>query len=497
MEVTVEREAFIKTRTAMWKMRHWGAFGILATYLLTCGTVAYGQNAFFLAGETFTERENYTVAQWVIYAERKPRSKRRRTEPQLTDVQLQIWDLATAQWNDHLRISSRYNSAGNVFEALVSEWKDGAWAKFYRATYTYDVGEDRSGILYQEWNAETSVWQDDSQVSYTYANDNACYQDGEWKERLYKRLHEEQGWVNQVRISVTYDADCVQTYLIESWDQQAGQWNTQYATISRMNELGLPIDVTDHEWDATQKAWRPLMYRQISYNGMGDFDTYIVQKWVATDQHWMNEMRYHNTKFEVSEPLEERHFAMWDQEKQAWVDDCQVHAAYDAMGNVETVTTERYWSFPANVVENSPGEYGEMSERKVLTYDEHGLNTERMYQKWYAEGGKWHADRRVQYTYAQVNTQQEAPSVFVLSEVYPNPFSTRATVSLTLDRTQSVKVNVFNILGQHVASLHSGVMQADVQHHLTFDGMALPSGTYWIRIDGETASYTRSAVLVK
>ena len=482
----------------MCKTRHCtGVFGILAIYLLTCATVAYGQRAFYPPGLTRTEEQNYFSAAIAIYVEHKPRSKRRHAEPQLTEIQLQTWDLATAQWQDHLRITSLYNAAGNVLERLASRSEGGTWTDYFRVTYAYDNGEDRTRILYQGWDVQAGAWKNDAQVSYTYADDNPCYVVGEWQERLNKRWDEVQGWVNSDRVSVTYDADCIQTHLIESWTSQAGQWKATYGSIIRVNKYGLPLEVTNHIWDETQQVWRPMMRNEYTYSGQGALDTHIAQKMLDPAQGWINELRYHNTNYDVREPIEERHLAFWDNKKKTWVDDCQVYATYDAMGNVETVTTERYWSYPGDLIENSWRDIDRMSERKMLTYDEHGLNTERQYYRWYAEAATWLPDRRVQYTYARVNTESETPTAFVLSEVYPNPFSTRATVSLTLDRAQSVKVNVFNILGQHVASLHSGMMQADVQHHLTFDGTALPSGTYWIRIDGETASYTRSAVLVK
>ena len=84
-----------------------------------------------------------------------------------------------------------------------------------------------------------------------------------------------------------------------------------------------------------------------------------------------------------------------------------------------------------------------------------------------------------------------------LSAPYPNPFSGRAQLSLTLASEQHVQIAVYNTLGQQVLMLHRGPLKANTQHTFTLDGQRLPSGLYLIQARGQDFSMTRRAVLTK
>ncbi len=73
------------------------------------------------------------------------------------------------------------------------------------------------------------------------------------------------------------------------------------------------------------------------------------------------------------------------------------------------------------------------------------------------------------------------PSRIQLSQNYPNPFNPTTTIRFGLPRASSVTIKVFNILGQHIATLARGIRQAGY-HELRFDGSMLPSGTYFYRM---------------
>ncbi len=74
----------------------------------------------------------------------------------------------------------------------------------------------------------------------------------------------------------------------------------------------------------------------------------------------------------------------------------------------------------------------------------------------------------------------EVPTEAALMSVYPNPFNPTTTVQLTLPNVANVQVNVFNSLGQQVATLASGSLTAGT-HALQFNGANLASGLYFVR----------------
>lgn len=65
---------------------------------------------------------------------------------------------------------------------------------------------------------------------------------------------------------------------------------------------------------------------------------------------------------------------------------------------------------------------------------------------------------------------------------YPNPFVGRTAVRFTLDRAADVRLVAYDGLGREAAVLVDGALEAG-PHEATFDGAALPSGTYFVRLE--------------
>lgn len=80
--------------------------------------------------------------------------------------------------------------------------------------------------------------------------------------------------------------------------------------------------------------------------------------------------------------------------------------------------------------------------------------------------------------------------------VYPNPFNPSVTVSYTLVAAGAVRIEAFNIAGQHVAELVNRQESAG-EHAITWDASHLPSGTYLIRVTTGGASETLKVMLLK
>ncbi len=75
----------------------------------------------------------------------------------------------------------------------------------------------------------------------------------------------------------------------------------------------------------------------------------------------------------------------------------------------------------------------------------------------------------------------EAPLSFFLHQNFPNPFNPSATIRYALPQASAVHLTVFNTLGQEVALLQRGEMEAG-HHEVTFNGAALSSGVYFCRL---------------
>lgn len=91
----------------------------------------------------------------------------------------------------------------------------------------------------------------------------------------------------------------------------------------------------------------------------------------------------------------------------------------------------------------------------------------------------------------------EIPMAFTLEQNHPNPFNPTTQIGFSLPTRTHVRLDVYTLLGQRVASLVDAPLQAG-RHQVTFDAGTLTSGVYVYRLqtaDGQSAS--RRLVLLK
>jgi len=90
----------------------------------------------------------------------------------------------------------------------------------------------------------------------------------------------------------------------------------------------------------------------------------------------------------------------------------------------------------------------------------------------------------------------EHPSQISLSQNYPNPFNPVTQIRYELPEPAEVRLEVFNVMGQRVATLVSGQMQAGV-HIASFNAANFASGVYVYRLSTGNFVETRKMALVK
>ncbi len=79
---------------------------------------------------------------------------------------------------------------------------------------------------------------------------------------------------------------------------------------------------------------------------------------------------------------------------------------------------------------------------------------------------------------------------------YPNPFNPTTTIAYNLQKTQVIRISLYNILGQLVSTLVNGV-QSEGVHQLEINGTQLPSGVYEVVFQTGSAYKTIKIELVK
>ena len=86
--------------------------------------------------------------------------------------------------------------------------------------------------------------------------------------------------------------------------------------------------------------------------------------------------------------------------------------------------------------------------------------------------------------------------VLTLKQNYPNPFSSKTTISFIVSRTEEVVLNVFNMKGQLVRSLLNDIVPKG-EYNLDFDATGLQNGTYYYQLKTTNDVRSKSMILVK
>ncbi len=91
---------------------------------------------------------------------------------------------------------------------------------------------------------------------------------------------------------------------------------------------------------------------------------------------------------------------------------------------------------------------------------------------------------------------RETPEKAVFVNNYPNPFNTKTTISYHLPEASVVNLDIFNLLGQKVASLESGYKQTG-EYSLTWDASEHSSGIYFYKLEIGDKVFMKRMTLLK
>lgn len=98
------------------------------------------------------------------------------------------------------------------------------------------------------------------------------------------------------------------------------------------------------------------------------------------------------------------------------------------------------------------------------------------------------------------STEEEITAELVdkvnLLQNYPNPFNPSTQISYTLPKSAVVSLEVFNVIGQRVATLFSG-RQNSGKHSIIFNASKLSSGIYFYRLKAGNSVQTKKMLLIK
>ncbi len=95
-----------------------------------------------------------------------------------------------------------------------------------------------------------------------------------------------------------------------------------------------------------------------------------------------------------------------------------------------------------------------------------------------------------------VNDVNATPTQFSLNQNYPNPFNPTTRITFNLAKAGFATLNVYNVLGQKVATLVSGNLAAGT-HDVNFNATNLSTGVYIYRLESNNNVAIKKMLLLK
>ena len=92
-------------------------------------------------------------------------------------------------------------------------------------------------------------------------------------------------------------------------------------------------------------------------------------------------------------------------------------------------------------------------------------------------------------------TKEATATTFKLSEIFPNPANQEFSLSLQVDRTQQINIEILDATGKVLDRLHQGPALADIFNDFTFIWQAPVAGNYRVRILGEDFEVSKGLLI--
>jgi len=92
--------------------------------------------------------------------------------------------------------------------------------------------------------------------------------------------------------------------------------------------------------------------------------------------------------------------------------------------------------------------------------------------------------------------EQTRPLQYSLTQNWPNPFNPETTINFTLPEAGQVRLKIYNMLGEEVASLIDGVVGAG-RHQVKWNAADMPSGIYIYTLMSSSYAASRRMILLK
>ncbi len=95
-----------------------------------------------------------------------------------------------------------------------------------------------------------------------------------------------------------------------------------------------------------------------------------------------------------------------------------------------------------------------------------------------------------------IEEKKPTPVEYALNQNYPNPFNPSTEISFSLAKSSFVTLEIYNALGQKVATLFSNEVNSG-SHKIKFNASDLSSGIYYYKIQAGEFQLVKKMILIQ
>jgi len=102
----------------------------------------------------------------------------------------------------------------------------------------------------------------------------------------------------------------------------------------------------------------------------------------------------------------------------------------------------------------------------------------------------------IQLSISDIDDDEKIPDELELFQNFPNPFNPATTISFSLPFAQAVRIKIFNLLGEQVASIGNQQFSSGL-NKVVFNAKGLASGIYIVTLETQSALLSQKIALLK
>lgn len=109
-------------------------------------------------------------------------------------------------------------------------------------------------------------------------------------------------------------------------------------------------------------------------------------------------------------------------------------------------------------------------------------------------------NRNINYDKIIVTSVKEHITIndsYRISDAYPNPFNSSSNFYIELPVTENVKIELYNILGEKVKTVYSGILEKNIKHRFQIHSSGLPSGVYYYVVSSPNVYKSKKLIILK